>query len=396
MIIQPSKLSSFSIILLLLSESIGLLSMVFPILKGLVFLLDIGIFFVGMYLFLLIMVSLINKNTIFIFLILFGVLISIFIILSLNINLFGLTADGVKRSAFNIYISVFLKYLIYLGIFSFYNPSIKEFKWMKITLLIGILIPICLISESYLSINYNLFQDSSNRAWTLTYSDTLCLFTFLFYPKFYRFKNLLILLLLFSVFLVGSRTNLVIALFVILINFLFSKKNFFRTLVYVIAILTGLLVFLNNIEFISELVKTDHSSLSRLFDLFLSNEDLSFLERKYFEKKGVEDIINSPVFGKFGGQLYVFGITDQLSPRWGGYIHNYLSFIRQFGLIGLNLLFIYLFASFKVLKETKLKIFIIYLLLMYFLSRSFVYPYLFIVIGLWLKQHYRYRLLFRV
>ena len=72
---------------------------------------------------------------------------------------------------------------------------------------------------------------------------------------------------------------------------------------------------------------------SRIFNLFHLAHDTSFRARVQMFDVGIQDIINHPIWGLYGGQVYYF---DDL----GSYIHNFFSIWRQFG-VCVFLLYVY-------------------------------------------------------
>ncbi len=74
----------------------------------------------------------------------------------------------------------------------------------------------------------------------------------------------------------------------------------------------------------------------RVFTYGLTNDN-SINERTQMFYSGIEGILNNPFFGDFAGQLSNSrGYWHE--ERWGAYIHNFISYYRQFGLVAFLLM----------------------------------------------------------
>ena len=119
-----------------------------------------------------------------------------------------------------------------------------------------------------------------------------------------------------------------------------------------------------------------------MLKLLSYKEDTSYIARNKLFDSGLNDILENPLLGKFGGQL-TSSITDATGRRWGGYIHNILSYYRQFGLIPFILLVNLLVHSTNKLVKTNKKFIpiLLFLLISILFSRSYSFPFVFIIIG---------------
>ena len=121
--------------------------------------------------------------------------------------------------------------------------------------------------------------------------------------------------------------------------------------------------------------------------LIFGSYDLSQSVRQNQLDAGIEDLSSVWILGDFMGDI------DENFGLRGNYIHNYLSFWRQFGFIPfLAFVVILLGCSFKIFKywiankdvnglPLFLFCFTVFALLEIILARSFVYPYIWMSIG---------------
>tara|TARA_Y100001968_G_C19128712_1_gene605597 strand:- start:4 stop:417 length:414 start_codon:yes stop_codon:yes gene_type:complete len=115
--------------------------------------------------------------------------------------------------------------------------------------------------------------------------------------------------------------------------------------------------------------------------------DYSQAEREKQLSKGIEDIYDVWLLGSFMGDI------EKNFGKQGKYIHNYLSFWRQFGIVPFTIFFLILLSNFLIIiknwiffKKTKkphifLICFTIFSLLQIIFARAFVFPYIWLSIG---------------
>lgn len=129
----------------------------------------------------------------------------------------------------------------------------------------------------------------------------------------------------------------------------------------------------------------------RMFSIFFgvdADVDGSAQARQHLMEINLKDIKDNWLIGNYGGQYEMFGLA-------GAYIHNILSFWRQFGLITfmgiLGLLSMLGMRSFSIIKNRNedgylLVLFTIYVTLGMILSKSYVYPTLWFLFGFYVYK----------
>ena len=303
-------------------------------------------------------------------------------VLSIIIFLFFYVAKLVVNAhledvfAFNI--PILFKYLLYFML------GVKFFDINKNVLLISIIIIFIgffnLLNVNTLSIDFFKLHNPYERSVLASSADILVVvyFIFLLKERKKRIKNIFQLsitaLILFFLFIGGSRTTFILFLVSYLLVFGVKFKYIF---------IFGLtLVVLINDQFIEIISNIERLKDYRVLKLLSYKEDTSYIARNKLFDSGLNDILENPLLGKFGGQL-TSSITDATGRRWGGYIHNILSYYRQFGLIPFILLVNLLVHSTNKLVKTNKKFIpiLLFLLISILFSRSYSFPFVFIIIG---------------
>jgi hypothetical protein len=186
------------------------------------------------------------------------------------------------------------------------------------------------------------------------------------------------------IFFVGSRTSFAVFTLTCLISILISIRLRWIAAVTLMAGAAALM-FWNTIDF-SELEDKN----PRMFLIFTEYEyDSSVDSRKDLGQIGWNDISNSPIFGRFGGQRDV--------GTWHDYMHNILSYWRQFGfvpfalLIFLHLAFAYFIHS-RRSQRSNINYAIPFLVGLFLIiesgiSRSFAFSYIHIFFGVLISFH---------
>ena len=155
------------------------------------------------------------------------------------------------------------------------------------------------------------------------------------------------------------------------------KKN--KRAMFSLVGLSAILLFIN----------LDNNSFTdnRMIRMVFGSYDLSHSMREQQLEKGVESLYDSWLLGDFMGD-----VEDSFGKK-GNYIHNYLSFWRQFGFIPFILLITIALSSFtKIfiywLRNSNIKgvpLFLFYISIFtlseIILARSFLYPYIWMSIG---------------
>ena len=163
------------------------------------------------------------------------------------------------------------------------------------------------------------------------------------------FRKTLILLVAFLVmFALNSRAALFLF---ILVYALIYSLNHRKVLFLFLAFMTFIFMYFNVYDLIME------NASNRMFRFFITGQDSSLTTRGSIFQDGFKEL--SYQFNWIIGDF--LGDYDKNNDSLGGYIHNYLSFLRQFGIIpffifSLLLLFLYAKLSLNYLLNRKNKI----------------------------------------
>lgn len=154
-------------------------------------------------------------------------------------------------------------------------------------------------------------------------SECLAVLSFLTIAKYSNIKIHFILSILTIVylFLLGSRSTLFV--YIITISFFYLLNYGWKTLLKIFVSLFILFILLNNSGILSGFIEKHF----RMFAVLSSTGEGSAVTREILLEKGMRDIIDSPFLGNLGGQVFEGGTL------WGGYIHDWRSYYRQFGLV---------------------------------------------------------------
>lgn len=199
-----------------------------------------------------------------------------------------------------------------------------------------------------------------------------------------RVQTVLFLVVLYLTFVIQSRATffsfLLVTLFYIWKNYSTRTVFFIITL---LALVAGLAI--NN-----GLINID----TRMFGFFVSGTDASLSERTLQFKSGLEALKDNLFFGDYAGQVHEF-INNEYSM--GGYMHNFISYWRQYGIIVFFALFgLYFFMFFKSLSVWFHKhdmhndaIFYISLFCMmeFLLFRSYKTTHMWLALGMMIQYH---------
>lgn len=324
------------------------------------------------------------------------------IYLLFNLDIMGRIAGmGNSISAFYFNYPIILKSFsfILLGI---YLPFIINYK--KLIIFLYFLTSCFILSNislESLALNFMGFVDSGNRSLTLYVSDSYLILSFLvFISMEKKWKNIIFLLISSSIlFFLGSRTTLYLLLAFAPL-FLIKDLNILKVF---LAYFFVALLFIFSIFYFLERIQDNHN-VSRMLAIVNLGEDPSYLGRAKIANMAFDEIKNNWFVGSYGGQVYVS--SDEHGARWGGYIHDFRSYWRQFGIIGFSIVLLIMvsilhliYESFKSVNQVKTNqvyFFISSLLLLELLfSRGYTYPHISILVGLLLGKkleiHYRKR-----
>ena len=236
---------------------------------------------------------------------------------------------------------------------------------------------------TYWSLNFSEMQNPSDRSFTLAMSDCYAILSLSLYFYFRKLSKLSFLLYVFisilCLFFISSRTALIAFTLAITFSEILSIKSKPSNIIIFIICFFGLSL----IYFYLQYTATGYSS--RLFSI--SEEDTSISGRRNMLNIGLNAISNNIFIGDFAGQVKIAG--DGLGARWGGYMHNILSFFRQGGVIVFALVVIILINSFTTLYQivkrnllSSLFGVILYIIVVSLFSRSYVYPWIFLLAGI--------------
>lgn len=135
----------------------------------------------------------------------------------------------------------------------------------------------------------------------------------------------------FCLYKIGSRAGLI--LFTAASLILIYQKYGIKTILFLIFPALSYGIYnLYNLYKNDSLDLTDNRFL-RL--LFTAENDTSLNERNYLNASSLETFLNNPIFGNFG--LY------RMKTGEGAYAHNYISYLSEFGILGLIFLLLLLF-----------------------------------------------------
>lgn len=175
-----------------------------------------------------------------------------------------------------------------------------------------------------------------------------------------------------GVYFLGGRASM-LSYFIVIVPLIYAANpKIFKLNLLIFIFLSVLLVLLSlNFEYLS----VSFSSIYENSPLFNLSEDSSLLEREYLFDAGIKGIIENPLLGDYGGHL-----SHSIS---GTYIHGFLSYYRQFGLLAFILyITIYINAAVYLYKYKK-QIFpiVMYLLLLSIFSKAYNWGWEWLILG---------------
>ncbi|MGX2015421.1 O-antigen ligase family protein [Providencia alcalifaciens] len=237
---------------------------------------------------------------------------------------------------------------------------------------------------SYFRLDFESFKNS--KAVYLFLGDTFAIISLyvIFSINNKKYRLISFFVLSFLLFLIFSRTSFYLFIFTcVLCLFIYSKLN--KKIVYLIlvVILSAIIFYFSYIFKTSDLPY----SINRMLFMFTNSDDGSLNSRIEIFNLSFADLKNNFLLGNIGGQVSLFGY-------WNFYIHNILSYLHQFGIFFfLMLLIITLYPTgyFYILSKKTSNDFYklcfsisIFVVLIYLLSRSYVYPYIFLLPALYI------------
>ncbi|MUK38120.1 hypothetical protein GNP82_11210 [Aliivibrio fischeri] len=296
----------------------------------------------------------------------------------------------------DIFDSIFLFYvqIIFLNLYCFmiglHYPKLSSSVGAKLSVvfcflyLCMITITLANVDLSRLQLDLNAISNYENKSMYLFWADALAIFSFFIICSVRHdyYKLIIIFTTTFMLYVLLSRTSLYLYVFVSFIYF-FSKKN------YVFLFFVGMSLILTLSMIGEDIIK------SRMLAFLFSGDDSSWNSRTFMLMDGLNDIGKNFIFGRFAGQVTNFG-------EIGYYIHNMISYWRQYGVFVFLMMVALIFPLIRMcfmsirgrlcFDDAEIVLIVIgssFTLMSIFISRSFNYPYIFIMIGLY--QGYKIR-----
>jgi hypothetical protein len=244
----------------------------------------------------------------------------------------GIYNDEVGNVVFK-YMSVLFNsfYYVLIGCFLY---SVRKTNIIMVGYVTFCLVLVFFIdSKSFSLVKFDGNNDSFNY---LSFSDKFVYLSLFAIYKFRNYKKAIVITVSFIfIYVMGSRSSLVFYVLSILMASLFYVRFKFiyilSAIVLLLLITTNEGFFLDNIKFLSSKVPNGNRMIESVVN---RNDDASNIGRGSYLKYGIVDIKTYTLTGKFLGQVEHTG-------KAGTYIHNFLSFWRQYGLVSF-FLFLYL------------------------------------------------------
>lgn len=149
------------------------------------------------------------------------------------------------------------------------------------------------------------------------------------YQKRFLVTILTVAISCFALYEIGSRAGVLIySLIAILL--IYAKYGFWKFSIFIPPALYVLYQFIMNLN--ESITNYNDNRLFRL--LFSSDTDTSLNLRKTFNELGYQEFLNHPILGNFGYYRNIYGE--------GSYAHNFISYLAEFGLVGLAFLILFL------------------------------------------------------
>ncbi|GEM_PF-5730550 len=327
----------------------------------------------------------IGKNHLYLYLF----LLSIIIVSVYNLSTFPIAFDESGYNIKSYYLSIIFFYCYYF--FIGYNMNLYRFADHYKPFFVVILL---LMSTFVLAnLDYNTFlldldkivyeTNKGYQFWADSYALT-SIFTISLIHGWGKKRDIKIYLIFFISIIVlyalHSRTTFY-AYAIVIMAYIYltqNRKVFYSTTVFLLSVAT--LLFILNPEIFQ----------NRMLGIVFGENDSSLDSRLFMFLSGGKDILEHPISGNFGGQVYEFGYV-------GYYIHNLLSYWRQFGIISFLILLILLSKvskfNLKTLKFEKsldnnelfIYLMFIQVIVSMIFARSITYPFSFMLFGCYLS-----------
>ena len=148
----------------------------------------------------------------------------------------------------------------------------------------------------------------------LMLADTYAILSILFFTQIKgKLRALFMILSCIALFALLSRTSFYLFIFIGVMDLFYTNRRYL-----IIGLLVATCLLVSNFDIIEN---------NRMFRIILTGKDASKSQRVELLEKGINEIKNSWLLGNFMGEIE----SNRGHP--GKYIHNYLSFWRQFGII---------------------------------------------------------------
>lgn len=315
--------------------------------------------------------------------------LSIVFTIFINRNIVGVAGDGFvnaldyhKTYMINLYFYYFLGKSLYAGDLDI----IKKMSQLVYIVMVFLMI-FSFDIENFVLVS--VVGDELFKGSYLRIGDLFAIVSFIMFINASKVRYIYILVVISTIILyfIGSRTSLYCFILSTMGVFIFYRGVLINNAYLILCLFYSFLIFM----VVTALVNTNiiiTLQESRMLAIFTGlDNDYSSIARNALLYQGLEDIYNNPLFGSFAGQLNHYG--DDQGTRWGGYIHNILSFWRQFGFFSfISIVTLYLFACTNlwinrfVVKEpffvTGLLLFCIVEILF---ARSYLTAYIFLALG---------------
>jgi hypothetical protein len=314
-------------------------------------------------------------------------IIGFFFIILMIVLLSPVVTDSKGQNT--IFVNIFfirksISYFILGGFFcfSFYCGKYRHLPFVLLMIVYSVLV-------DWGTLRLDTFQYPNVTQWGNYHylSECLAVLSFFSIASEYKKKFLVCVIFLLTVvilFALGSRSTFFIYLLVSLIVLYICnvyKVNIYKIILFVILFV---FVFSMAIDFRSLFFPFIDSN-NRMFSIFLCLNEGSMVSRSVLANSGMADIYDNWIGGDLGGQVKYGG------DLWGGYIHDFRSYWRQFGLIPfafytlilirLNLLSFY--TAIRTLEVRSLFLFatLLFFTLESFFSRAYLSTYIYFFVG---------------
>lgn len=229
-------------------------------------------------------------------------------------------------SAYDYWTPKFFKYLLFFLIgLQLVNLSAFRYLLLLSWILSGLVV-LQYVDYELLGLNRRDFVVGANKGVYLFLGDAFALTSLL---TFALFKNNFVRFYIFIfsavvIFFIGSRTSFIVFTFVIFLYYILLFR--LKWLPFYLITCVTLVGVGSTLDF-NELAETNRRMVGVFVDF---EEDNSVQGRRQLTERGWEDILDNPVFGRFGGQRDSGVLFEK--EDWNSYMHNIFSYWRQFGI----------------------------------------------------------------